>query len=162
MLLRVDDELRVYSEQTTWLLGQFAMNLRECTAALLVANPPETLEGNNLLAIAKHATAVTRAYTLGIGCGRDESRDRSTEFTADVGETQALLARLDSTVDDVRLALGTLQPERLDTRLVPPQSLYGTGEPRQMSAREAIVENIRHLGIHLGELRLTRSMLEGR
>jgi hypothetical protein len=30
-----------------------------------------------------------------------------------------------------------------------------------MSAREAIVENIRHLGVHLGEMRLTKSILRG-
>lgn len=158
----MDDELRVYSEQTTWLLGQFAMSLRACAGDILVAKPPGTIEGNNLFAIAKHATAVTRAYALGIGCGLDESRDRSSEFTATADETQTILALLDSTSDDVRRALEKLEPGRLAVRLVPAQALFGTGEPREMSAREAIVENIRHLGIHLGELRLTRTLLEAR
>lgn len=40
----------------------------------------------------------------------------------------------------------------------PPQELWGTGRPREIFRREALVESIRHAAIHLGELRLTRSL----
>lgn len=156
----MDAELRVYFEQTSWLLGQFATNLRECDPVLLTAKPPAALEANNSLAIAKHASAVTRAYALGIGCGLDVRRDRSTEFTATEDESSAILSELESLSARVAAAFEGLGPSSLDVSVLPSQALYGTGEPRTMSRREAIVENIRHLGIHLGELRLTRSLLQ--
>ena len=156
----MDDEVRVYGEHTLWLLGQFSQNLDECDATLLAARPPAALEGNNLLAIAKHANAVTRAYALGIGCGLPTARTRESEFVAELAEAQAILTDLQATTRDVSAAFERLGREALEARLVPEQSVYGMGNPREMSAREAIVENIRHLGIHLGELRLTRSMLE--
>ena len=156
----MNDEVRVYAEQTLWLLSQFAQNLRECDSALLGAAPPAALEGNNLLAIAKHATAVTRAYALGIGCGLTMTRTRGSEFIAEPNEAATILGALESTALEVEEAFAGLGNGRLGARLTPTQALYGTGTPREMSAREAIVENIRHLGIHLGELRLTRSLLE--
>jgi hypothetical protein len=157
----VNSELQVYEQQTRWLLGQFALNLRQCPPAIWTARPPAALEGNNLLAIAKHATAVTRAYALGIGCGLDVYRNRADEFSASEDAAAAILAELDTLPAELAGALQALDPTAPDALVLPSQALYGTGQPREMSAREAIVENIRHLGIHLGELRLTRSLLEG-
>jgi hypothetical protein len=42
--------------------------------------------------------------------------------------------------------------------LAPGHQMWGTGRPREISRREALVESIRHAAIHLGELRLTRSL----
>jgi hypothetical protein len=89
-------------------------------------------------------------------------RDRSQEFTASAEEFPAIRARVQHLAASIDVAFGQVASERLDASFVPDQHLYGTGEPRQMTPREAIVENIRHLGIHLGEARLTRSLLEGR
>jgi hypothetical protein len=156
----VSNEPQVYLEQTVWLLKQFSRALQECQPGLLIARPPGALERNNLLAIAKHATAVTRAYALGMGCGLDVQRDRTTEFIASAHEANGIAAALDRAIAEVENAFAVVRPADLDREFVPEQSLYGLGEPRTMSARGAIVENIRHLGIHLGELRLTRSLLE--
>lgn len=155
-----NEELGVYKLHTLWLLSEFEENLRAIGPALLTAQPPVHLEGNNLLAIAKHAVAVTRAYVLGMGCGQPVTRDRSAEFRASVAESDAILASFGELLSEIPKAFARLDAGRLDVPFVPEQSLYGAGEPQEMTPRDAIVNNIRHLGIHLGELRLTRSLLE--
>lgn len=159
MLRVMAEELRVYSEQTLWLLNQFTTNVRECPADLLTSRPQKN-DGNTLLVIAKHATSVTRAYVLGLACGVPVTRDREREFIVAAEERAAVIRSLETTAVEVREALAGLEPSHLGMPFVPDKSLYGLGEPRKMTSREAIVENIRHLGIHLGELRLTRSLLD--
>jgi hypothetical protein len=133
--------------------------LRDTPVSTLAARSPAALEGNTMLAIARHATAVTRAYVLGMGCGLEVSRDRSTEFSAEASEAETIVAELEAMIESVGREFERLLPARLAARFTPAQSLYGTGKPREMSAREAIVENIRHLGVHLGEMRLAKSIL---
>lgn len=156
----VSNELEVYAAQTAWLLGEYLANLRALDERLLLAAPPAVLEGNNLLAIAKHAAGVTRAYVLGLGCGHDVGRDRSTEFTATAAECAGIVAAIESLPGEITAAFAALDTATLDRRLLPAKALWGTGDPTEMTGREAIVHNVRHLGIHLGELRLTRSLLE--
>jgi hypothetical protein len=158
----VDAELRVHEFQTSWLLGQLAKILEDASPALWTAVSPAAMEANSLLAIAKHASSVTRAYVLGIACGLPVERDRATEFSAEASEAPAILDGLRRLPEEIAQAFETLAPGTLDKVVRPGQALFGTGEPREMSCREAIVENIRHLGIHLGEMRLTRSLLESR
>jgi len=55
-------------------------------------------------------------------------------------------------------ALATLAPSELDRRVLPPQELWGTGQPHEISRRDALVESVRHAALHLGELRLTRDL----
>ena len=155
----VSPELSVYEAQLRWLLGQVAGIIEGADDHALVVQPPGNLEGNNLLAIAKHATAVTRAYCLGIACGQDVSRDRSTEFAAELAERAAICHDLDVLAENIRSAFGKLDAGTLDEKVLPSRALYGQGTPREMTRREAIVESIRHLGIHLGEMRLTKSLL---
>jgi hypothetical protein len=52
----------------------------------------------------------------------------------------------------------TLVPDALDRRRRPSQDLWGTGAPREIFGRDALVESIRHAALHLGELRLTRDL----
>jgi len=156
----VTPELVVYATQTRWLLEQFDRMLGELSIETLLAVPPAALEGNCLLAVAKHAAAVTEVYAFGFGAGMPGERDRSTEFTASASELPTIRTRIQHLLASMDMAFGQAAASRLDAPFVPPQHLYGTGEPREMTPREAIVENIRHLGIHLGEARLTRSMLK--
>jgi hypothetical protein len=155
----MSSELRVYLQQTAWLLGQVEGILRGTPRDLLLVRPAVTTETNNLLASGKHAAAVTRAYALGIGCGLPVTRDRSSEFLAGEHEYEGILKNVTALSQELESAFESLAPARLDTTLMPEQSLYGTGTPREMTPREAIVENIRHLAIHLGEMRLTKSLL---
>jgi hypothetical protein len=154
----LNPEVEVYAQQLRWLLQQFALNLEAMPAEHLTRAAPH-LEANSALAIAKHGLAVTRAYVLGIGCGLDVTRDREVEFSADGIEGAGILAGLRRLPAELEAALARIEPATLDERVLPVQALYGSGEPREMSRREAIVENIRHLAIHLGELRLTRPLL---
>lgn len=149
----------VYLAQTIWLLAEFEKNLRDLPESALHAQPPAGDAPNAPLAIAHHAAEVTRAYGLGMGCGLDVARDRSTEFDDGPLTRRGVLDQLESVSRQVAMHFPRLDDAHLDAPFTPPQSLYGTGTPRVMSAREAIVENIRHLGIHLGELRLTLSLL---
>lgn len=157
----MNPELAVYAAQTRWLLEQFDRMLGDTPVERLVATPPATLEGNCLLAIAKHAAAVTEVYAFGFGAGMRVERDRSREFTAEAADYTGVRTRIQHLMASIDVAFGQAAGEGLDRPFVPEQRLYGTGEPRQMTPREAIVENIRHLGIHLGEARLTLSLLEG-
>lgn len=154
-------ELAVYATQTRWLLEQFDRLLGELPPETLVAPPPAAVEANCLLAIAKHAAAVTEVYAFGFGAGMPVDRDRSQEFAATADELPAIRTRVQHLMASIDIAFGQAAAERLDRPFTPEPHLYGTGHPREITPREAIVENIRHLGIHLGEARLTRSLLGG-
>ena len=147
----------VYLAQTDWLLGQFAAILGGLPPDAVLFEPVTSAEANSPLVIAKHALAVTEAYALGIGCGMQVARDRPGEFVATNGRQETIYA-IEAVRQLLPAAFDGVQRGRLDVAVLPPQSLYGTGEPRRMTPREAIVENIRHLGIHLGELRLTKDL----
>jgi hypothetical protein len=41
---------------------------------------------------------------------------------------------------------------------VPSQELWGEGPPREISVRDAIVQVIEHLSLHLGHMQVTRDM----
>jgi hypothetical protein len=100
----------------------------------------------------------TRVYALGFGCGRPVARDRAAEFAASGSDATTLVAGLRRLADEIAGALATLSPADLDQRILPPPELWGAGQPHEISRRDALVESIRHAGLHLGELRLTRDL----
>ena len=126
-------EIETYARELQWILEQLVDALSGLTAAQLNWRP---------------------------GCGRRVARNRAEEFTGagtDGGELVAAIRRLSGELAD---ALATLAPEALDRRLRPSQDLWGTGVPREISGRDALVESIRHAALHLGELRLTRDLAQ--
>ena len=68
------------------------------------------------------------------------------------------MSALGQLVGEITTALATLAPAMLDERLRPAQELWGTGQVREISRREALVESMRHAALHLGELRLTHDL----
>ncbi len=152
-------ELATYLAQHRWLFDQFLTELGHLGDDDATRRVESLTEANTALGIVNHVAGVTRAYVLGIACGLDVERDRGGEFAAANVTPQSIGADLSQLDEDMTEALSSLDRERLETPLTPPPALYGVGEPRQMTAREAIVENIRHLGIHLGELRMVRGLL---
>lgn len=151
-------ELTTYAEQHRWLFDQYAAELGKLGPARVNA-PVDLEEANTPLGIAHHAVAVTRAYALGIGCGLDVQRERDLEFRA-VGVTlEALLELMAGTELAMRSAFSALKAGSLDIPMPAPEPLAGPGAAPLMTPRQAIVESIRHGGVHLGELRLTRSLL---
>jgi len=153
----VTAEVAIYLKELLWVLDQITEILATYPVGRLDWRP-STSAANSGYAIANHVLQVTRVYALGFGCGQVVTRNRSVEFTADGGDSRELITKLRELAHDLETALGALPAETLDRRLRPSPDLWGTGEPREISAREAIVESIRHAAIHLGELRLTRDL----
>jgi PncC family amidohydrolase len=69
-----------------------------------------------------------------------------------------VIERVEAFAAEMRHALAALAAGDLDRRLEPPRELWGTGDIHEISARDALVESIRHAALHLGELRLTRDL----
>lgn len=152
------DEIAIYLQELAWVLEQIAQTLRDYPPGRLGWRPASGTS-NSAAAIASHVLSATRVYVLGFGCGQDVARDRAAEFAADPADSAALLAALRQLVAELGAALPALAPPALDRRLRPPQELWGAiTEPREISAREAIVMGLRHAALHLGELRLTRDL----
>lgn len=150
-------EIETYARELRVLLDQIVVSLRGLTVAQLDWRPA-TGTANSARAIATHVCAATRVYTLGFGCGLAVERDREREFAASGHDLDALIAQVTRLSDDVQAALAALEPAALAERFTPPRELWGTGELHEISRRDALVESIRHAGLHLGELRLTRDL----
>lgn len=150
-------ELEVYARELSWILDQVCISLTGLTPAQLNWRPT-TAAANSACAIATHVLDSTRVYALGFGCGRAVQRDRAGEFKASGADAAAMIDRLRRLSREIAAGLATLGPGALDERLLPSKELWGTGDPREISRREALVESIRHAALHLGELRLTRDL----
>lgn len=150
-------EATAYARELSWVLGQIGAALKDLTPAQLHWRP-DTGTANSAAAIATHVAAATRVYALGFGCGRPVMRDRAGEFAAPGADADALIAGLETLAAELVGEVGRLDAADLDRRLTPPRELWGTGEIHEISARDALVESIRHAGLHLGELRLTRDL----
>jgi hypothetical protein len=154
-------DLKAYLDQHHWLFDEFARELGKLGPTLAMSRVEGLAEANTPLGIVNHVAGVTRAYVLGIACGLGVERDRDLEFRA-VGVTPESVVKDLADIESAMVsAFFAFKPNRLEILVDPPRSLYGLGEPHPMTPREAIVENIRHAGIHLGELRLTRALLVG-
>ena len=157
MTPRVHAEIETYARELGWVLDQVCVALEGLTAAQL-AWRPATEASNSVAAVAGHVVGSTRVYALGFGCGRDVARDRAAEFAASGADAVTLVAAIRQLSREITAELATLRPSELDRRFVPSQALWGTGQPHEISRRDALVESIRHAALHLGELRLTRDL----
>lgn len=150
-------ERATYRRELGWILEQMAVSLHGLTAAQLNWRPA-TDSANSAFAIVSHVLGSTRVYALGFGCGQPVGRDREAEFAASGPDAEGLIAALRRLASEIAVALDKLRPATLDERFTPPPELWGTGMPAEISRRDALVESIRHAGVHLGELRLTRDL----
>jgi hypothetical protein len=55
-------------------------------------------------------------------------------------------------------ALTALPPSALDRRVLPPRSLFGEGELKEISVREVLLDVVEHTSLHLGQLQITRDL----
>ena len=149
-------EIETYSGQIRPLLERICGCLEGLNESQLNWRPP--IDGaNSPYVIATHTLGNARAWVLGIACGRPVERDRPAEFRAS-GRAAAVVARARDLSRQIEEALAALPPSALDGRLVPPPSLWGEGEPHEISVREALLHVVEHASIHLGQLQLTRDM----
>lgn len=152
-------ELEVYALELVWVLDQLRVSLTGLSDDQVADRPGRA--ANSPFTIVHHVIGATRAYTLGLGCGRQLSRDRVAEFGDQPAPCAELLQRLASLKAELLDALSSLSPALLDQRVLPSRELYGEGELEEISRRHAIVDSIRHAALHLGELRLTRDLIAG-
>jgi hypothetical protein len=153
----MDAEIECYSRQLRPLLERVCACLKGLTEAQLNWRPPID-ESNSVYVIAAHTLGCARAWVLGIACGQPVERDRPAEFRASGHDAADLAAQARRLSDDMGGALAALSPAALHQRLVPPQSLWGEGEPEEISVREALVSMVWHTALHLGQLEITRDL----
>jgi hypothetical protein len=115
-------------------------------------------EMNSVWALAEHAMGNARAWIIGIAAGNNIGRDRPGEFASSGEHISTLLSKIDRITTDVVQALSGIDPGRLDIRLTPAQELWGEGPPQDISVRDAIVQVIEHLSLHLGHMQVTRDL----
>src|SRR5439155_1605889 len=119
-----------------------------------------TIEYN--LALGERRARAARDYLISNGIAAERisivsfGAERPAEFAASGADAGTLVATFQQLSRETTAALATLAPSELDRRVLPPQELWGTGQPHEISRRDALVESVRHAALHLGELRLTR------
>jgi uncharacterized damage-inducible protein DinB len=150
-------EIEAYRRQIQSLLERVCACLEGLSEAQLNWRPPMP-GANSAYVIATHTLGNARAWVLGIACGRPLERDRPAEFRAAGPDAADLRAQARRLSDDMDAALAALTPAALDQRLLPPRSLFGEGELKEVSVREALLHVVEHASIHLGQLQITRDL----
>lgn len=120
---------------------------------------PDFTNANSLFVIATHVFGSTRSWVLGVVCGQELDRDRSSEFAAsgtfdELAEAARLLSH------DIEQALSSLDPAFLDDRYTPSKELWGDSEPYELMRRDGLAHMLEHAGLHLGHIHITRQWLE--
>jgi uncharacterized damage-inducible protein DinB len=155
--LPTDAEIEGYRRQIQSLLKRVCGCLEGLSEAQLNWRPPMP-GANSVYVIAAHTLGNARAFVLGIACGWPLERDRPAEFQASGPDAADLTAQARRLSDDIDAALAALAPSALDRRLTPARSLFGEGEPMEISVREALLHVVEHASIHLGQLQITRDL----
>ncbi len=127
------------------------------TAAQLNARPA-IADANSAWVLAVHTAGNAQAWIHGIICGNAVRRDRPAEFASAGDDAARLAADLRRTAAEIDDARSSLDPARLDVRLVPSKELWGESDPREISVRAAILQVIEHASLHLGHLQMTRDL----
>ncbi len=123
---------------------------------------PDVDCANSGWVLATHTLGNARAWVLGIACRRDVRRDRPAEFASSGGDAAAFRHEADAFGREMAAALEQLSPADLDRRGVPPAELWGEGPPREISARDALLQVVEHASLHLGHLHVTRDLARAR
>ncbi|MGD0205843.1 MAG: DinB family protein [Dehalococcoidia bacterium] len=150
-------EVETLSRQIRSLLERVAEVVQGLNEDQLNWRPP-IAGANSAYVIATHTLGNARAWVLGIACGWPVERDRQVEFQASGPDAADLTAQARRLSDDIDAALAALAPSALDQRVLPPKSLFGEGEPREGSVREALLHVVEHASLHLGQLQITRDL----
>jgi len=153
----MNTEIDTLSRQIQSLLSRVCDSLAGLSEAQVNWRPP-IAGSNSAYAIAAHTLGNARAWVLGIACGRPVERDRPAEFRASGHDATELTAQGQQLSDDMVEGLASLPPSALERRLVPPRSLWGEGEPWEISVREALLHVMEHASLHVGQLQITRDL----
>lgn len=149
-------EVKTYAEIIRGLIHEISEAVDGLTDEQVNWDPPWH-DSNSLYIVATHALECTRAYVLNIVCGLPVGRDRPAEFRAS-GSATALEAFAHEFSTEIDKELSKMDPKRLDHHAVPPQEVWGQGQTHEISGRWALAHMIEHMGIHLGEMHVTRDL----
>lgn len=149
-------EGRIFLDFSIRKLAQFEDRIADCLGRLdekaiwQRGHDTENSIGNLVL----HLNGNARQWILsGVGQTTD-TRNRDREFAAQGGIPNAdLLARLRSTLAEVKSVLGSLPPERL-TDVVRPQSY-------EVTVLEAVYHVVEHFAQHTGQIIFATKMITG-
>jgi hypothetical protein len=150
-------EIDTYSRYVREKIAQ----LHEAVAGLSeddLNRAPDLPGANTPYVIVTHTLGNMRAWVLGIVCGQELRRDRPAEFRSH-GKYEELKDSANGLTGEVTAALEALDPKTLDDRFVPPQELWGEGQPREIARRDGFAHVLEHAGIHLGHIQMTLALL---
>lgn len=150
-------EVDTLSRQIRFLLSRVCDSLEGLSEAQLNWRPSVS-DANSAYVIAAHTLGNARAWVLGVACDRPVDRDRPAEFAASGRDAADLLANAARLCSEIETALSALNSSDLERRLTPSRSLWGEGEPQEISVREALLQVVEHAALHLGQLQLTRDL----
>jgi uncharacterized damage-inducible protein DinB len=153
----MDPEIEIYSKYIRKQIADIHASLRSLSDEH-INQRPNVPGANSGYVIATHVLGNARAWILGIACGQPLSRDRAAEF-ASAGTYETLGKAADALSGEIDKALAGLDPSTLNDRFVPPQELWGEGEPNEISRREALTHVLEHASMHLGQIHLTRDLV---
>jgi hypothetical protein len=150
-------ETENYAQELHWLLAEVLVCLHDLDDERIKWRPGSS-SANDVATTVSHLTGSMRAYALGLGCGLPVERDRPAEFEA-VNRTLAQLVEAVEALDaEIASAFANVRDSELDEPIAPPSPAWIGTEPPEGERRHAIVEAIRHAGVHLGEIRLTHDL----
>jgi len=153
----VDDEIRAYKESIERRLVEICDVLDRLPPSDLNFRP-DIVGANSPWMLATHTLGNARAWVLGIACSQPMRRDRPAEF-AGIGDSAAeFRGETTAFFGLMEEALARLSSEDLNHRTKPSRELWGEGEPREISAREALLQVVEHASLHLGHLHVTRDL----
>jgi hypothetical protein len=155
------NEIAAYSRQLCSLLDRLCVAVQGLDEAQLNWRPPAP-DTNSTYVISAHVLGNAEAWVLGIACGQTIERDRPGEFAAAGTDAAPLVARARDLAGRIEEALGALPGSALDEVRRPSRSLWGEGEPRPVTMREALIQTIDHAAVHLGQIEVTRDLARAR
>ena len=150
-------ELNLYLAELHRLLDSLCQNVDGLSEAQLNWKPPAP-EANSIYVIATHVLGNAEAWVLGIACGQPIERDRPAEFRAAGPDATPIVARARDLTRRIEEALAALDEAKVGELREAPPHLFGAGQPRSVTVREALMHVIEHASIHLGQIDITRDL----
>jgi len=150
-------ELGLYAAQLQQALDKLCERVEGLSSAQLNWKPPAP-EANSIYVIATHTLGNAESWVLGIACGQPIERDRPAEFRAAGESARPIVEKARELGTRIDAALRALPEGTLgETRQAPPY-LWGAGEARTVTVREALMHVVHHAANHLGHIDVTRDL----
>ncbi|OGO52899.1 MAG: hypothetical protein A2148_00380 [Chloroflexi bacterium RBG_16_68_14] len=150
-------ELALYVSQLQQTLEGLCEAIEGLDEAKLNWRPP-ALNANSIYVIATHILGNAEAWVLGIACGQPVRRDRPAEFVAAGATAEPIVARASELARRIEEALAGLASAALGELREAPAQLFGAGQPRPVTVREALMHVVEHASTHIGQIQVTRDL----